>query len=223
MIRFQIPKAYLPGFETLMTLTNEQVADLTAFLENIQIGTGIQSFGKLFEERFGNEPSFQQGLAGTLYSLGSFRLNPSTIDLKDRVASLARSFADQVKKDYDEKAIIRLEEVLSRLLDSATNLTITFKAFQLLSENESVFRDNHIITDIRLLFKEELGNKERHGLVTHKLKIQAEDSGDQNDYFFSLTFSDLQKLQEQITRAMDKEKLIREDYKETMSFINITE
>lgn len=223
MIRFQIPKAYLPGFESLLSLQSQQVEQIITFLKKIPVGTGPQTFASLFDEEFKNQPGIGRPLAATLYSLGSFKLNAVKASQREIVEGFTQSFHEQTKNKHSGDELKKFSDILSLFFESNSSLALSFKAFQLLSENESVFRENHIVTDIRLLFKDELNDSNRYGLITHQLKLQAEDSGEQNDYYFSLTIADLHKLQEQITRALEKEKLIRQDYKSSISFITITE
>ena len=223
MIRFQIPKAYLPGFEILLSLQPEQFNLLLDFLKKIPVGTGPQTFANLFDEHFKTHLEINRQLAATLYSLGSFKLNLEKVSQTELIESLSNSFFEQTKKKPSQDDLIKLKEILVKLFDANSTLTQTFKGFQLLSENDTVFRENHIITDMRLLFKDELADSHRYALIIHQLKIRAEVNGEQDDYYFSLNNADLHRLQDQITRAIEKEKLIRDDYKKNISFITITE
>ena len=224
MIRFQIPPAYLSGFETLLTLQFDQVAQIIQFLQIIPVGTGPKTFGELFDDHFKDQTIINRQLADTLYSLGGFKLGQDEkISFIEIVDGLTKSFALSSQNVYTEDNLKSLSDNLTKVLEACRQLTITFKAFSLLSANESIFRENQIITDIRLLFNEQLEDNNRHGLVVHQLKLNVEENGEQNDYYFSLTLTDLQKLQDQITRALEKERLIKEDYKNNISFISITE
>jgi hypothetical protein len=224
MIRFQIPSAYLSGFETLLKLQSDQIDQIIQFLKTIPVGTGPKTFGELFDDYFEDQSAINHQLANTLYSLGSFKLGQDEkLSFTEIIEGLTHSFASNSQNEYNEDDLKRLSENLTKVLQTGKKLTITFKAFNLLSANESIFRENQIITDIRLLFNEQLEDNDRHGLVIHQLKLNVEENGEQNDYYFSLTITDLQKLQEQITRAIEKERLIKEDYKNNISFINITE
>lgn len=223
MIRFQIPRPFLPGFESLISLDNKQIKEIVQFLTSVPVGTGPQTFGSLFIDKFKGRPPFTNNLASTLYSLGSFILNTEKVSRGELVSSLAQSYNEQTGRKLNEDKVKKLELTLQEAVDASNSLVATFKAFQLLSENESVVRDAHIVTDIRLLFKEEMENQQRHGLVKHQLKLQVEEDGEQTDYYFSITITDLQKMQDQITRALQKEGLIRSDYENSISFISITE
>jgi hypothetical protein len=222
MVRFQLPNAYLTGIQKLLTLQIGQVESIVQFLHNVKVGTGPQSFANQYEATFRGQEAFSRQLGGIIYGLSSFRLNQrerlSDQEIADGLIESLKNQAPETTENDQNK----LSEYLLRIFSASNALKITFKAFSLLSENESVFRENHIITDIRLLFKDDIVDSARHGLIIHQLKINAEENGQQTDYYFSLTSTDLQKLKDQITRAIEKEKMLLEDYR-NISFITITE
>jgi hypothetical protein len=229
MVRYQIPKALIAGFEILLSLRPEEVESLVHFLQMIDVGTGPKSFGNQFEIFFKKNETFTPALARTIFGLGHFKLNALVkADDEETTIALAQSFTSQ-SRDFQEgtpktnEAINHLSKTLLAIFRAMKRLTLTFKAFSLMSENDSVYRTNHIITDIRLLFQDDIQDPSRHGLVIHQLKLTAEKDSEQYNYYFSLTLNDLQKLQEQIKRAMEKEEILRQDYKNSISFITITE
>lgn len=225
MIRFQIPKLFVAGFETLLSISDELIKEMVDFLNSVPVGTGPRTFGNLFFNKFSRENILNTRLASTLYSLGGFILNARNENLsqEELVSSLANSYRDQVQPNLTEDQVKKLESSLLTILSAIEPLRVTFKAFELLAENDRVVRDGHIITDIRILFKQEIVDPTRYGIIKHQLRLQVEEDGQPTDYYFSLSNTDLLKLQGQITRALEKEKLIRSDYEERISFINITE
>ncbi|THU34211.1 hypothetical protein FAM09_24645 [Niastella caeni] len=191
---------------------------------NVTVGTGPQSFGNEFEEAFKSNKKFSRDLYITLYSLGSFRGYRGEKYTDEELAeAIKESFIAQKGDILKDEEKDRLYGNLVFLLKSVLKLQMTFKAFSLASERESVYRDARIVTDIRPLFNENLSDKGRYGLVTHQLKLTTEENDESVDYFFGLSLSDLKKLKEQIERAIDKENLIRDNYKDQISFITITE
>jgi hypothetical protein len=227
MVRYQIPTAYMPGLKSLLSFPQEEVKPLAAFIEEIEVGTGPQRFASSFEDKFKSSKGYDRNLAVTIYGLGGFRLNQKENYSNEEIAgSITSSFVAQSapRKDVftpDQSA--QLSANLLILLNASNKLNLTFKAFSLQSENEIVFRDNHIVTDIRPLFNEDLEDNHRHGLIVHHLKVNAEINGDQKEFYFSMTVNDLHKLQEQILRAIEKDRLLRQDYQSNISFISITE
>lgn len=224
MVRFQIPPPYLPGFEIIRNLSPEEVKMLTDFLEKIDVGIGPQTFGKEIEEAFKEYKKFNRELYTTVYSLGSFRVYQREKFTDEELAeAIKQSFIVQSASTSPVEEKDRLYENLLLLLKSIFKLQITFKAFSLASERESVYRNVRIVTDIRPLFNENLADSSRYSLVTHQLKLTVEENDESVDYFFGLNLTDLKKLKDQIERAIEKENLIRDNYKDQISFITITE
>jgi hypothetical protein len=220
MLSIQIPKFFLPGFKQLSNRTTEQVQKIAAFLEKVPIGTGAETFEKLFIDNF--QEWGNAGIASTIFSLASFtNSDVNKLDHQQLAEKLAHSYVEQ----SDEKGRDVLETLIANLitlLNSIGQLSATFKVFSLLSENGKTFKSSHIVTDIRLVFSENLENKNRHALLIHHLKISAEVNDETKEYFFSLDTADLRKLKEQIERAEKKDHIIREQYGD-MSFITVTE
>lgn len=225
MPRFQLPNLYLAGFDSMLTLQDAQVEKIADFLKNIPVGTGPQNFAIMAEVGLGEKNAVDPRLIGTLYSLGNFRLSEDGFSIEELTNAISESYFEQSvnRNILTQEQRDRFKWILSKFFSVSDNLTVSFKAFQLMAEKENVMRDNRIVTDIRLLFKEELTDTPRQGLVIHQLKIEAEDTGETISHFFSLTSTDLEKLQVQINRALEKENLIRKDYQGLIDFIKITD
>ena len=55
------------------------------------------------------------------------------------------------------------------------------------------------------------------------MNLKTEENNREKEYFFSMDTTDLRKLKEQLERAEEKDRLIREQYGDAISFITITE
>lgn len=224
MVRFQIPKAYLPGFEAILALSLKQVNSIVTFLKTVPVGTGPRTFSELFSTELDKDLNLHPSLPSTIFSLGSFKSNEGEVlSLESLVKGLVVSFGEQYGKSYLPEQLTQLEQNLLQILSNSQQLSISYKAFNLLAENSRLYREGHVVTDIRLLFKETINEAERHGLILHQLKVESEEGGDNYDYYFSLSHNDLLKLKEQITRAIEKERIIREQYGTIISFIDLTD
>ena len=221
MVNIQIPKMLLPGFQSLANLSNNQVNEIGLFLQTVPIGTGNGTFRELFEEKFPDVSN--PVIPFTIFSLASFQTSELKDLNPDELADLLlKSYIEQT---HDESPIVKdsLKSNLLVVFENLNNILVSYKVFSLLSENGKIFTGSHIISDIRLIFKDKINNKDRNALIIHKLKVITEESNEKKEYFFSLDTSDLKKLKEQIERAEEKDKLIREQYSDVMSFITITD
>lgn len=199
----------------------EQAKEVVAFLQQVPVGTGNVSFGKSFDAKFG---AFSGTiLSDTIYSLASFNSSSAGSASNAELAeALKNSFVAQTNTT-DEKVVMQFKDNLVIILNGIQNLSATFKAFGLQSENSRTFRECRVVTDIRLLFNDDITSKERKAMLVHRLKVKTEENNREKEYFFSMDTTDLRKLKEQLERAEEKDRLIREQYGDAISFITITE
>lgn len=222
MVNIQIPKAYFQGFQSLASLPTEQISSIVAFLKEIPVGSGVNSFTLLFDQTF---PDLEtKGIAQTIYSLASFSVSDLELTHDDLVNELLISFKDQMDDSNETPQLIEgLKRNLLQIFQNIDKLESCYKVFNLLSENSKVLKTAHIITDIRLVFKDNLQENDRNALIIHRLKLKSEEGEVEKEDYFSLDTTDLKKLKEQIERAEEKERLIREQYLDVFSFITITD
>lgn len=221
MVNIQIPRFFLPAFQALSVADSTQIQEIGIFLKNVPIGTGHVTFEKMFDEKF--ESLAISGLASTVFSLASFTLSEyKDLQGTELLDALGNSYKSQASVTEDD-TLNNLKSNLRTIFDSMGNLTASYKVFSLLSENSRIYKDCRIVSDIRLVFKDDIDDEKRDALVIHRLKINVGENNKSKEYFFSLDTSDLNKLGEQITRAQEKDRLIKEQYKNAMTFITITQ
>ena len=98
---------------------------------------------------------------------------------------------------------------------------ILMKQKYLCPATKNNFLESRVISDIRIVYENELSEKEQCALVIHNLKIRFFSKNNSFDEFFvALNLSDLEKLKETIERAIQKDKLIRDNNHE-LTFISI--
>ncbi len=213
----RIPKEFISGFEILKELDLDQVKEISTFLGTIPYGTGTKEFNRRFNENFPeiDTPS----LSNTIYSLGSILLN-----FEESVEEIAIMLTDSLKEDIDNVEEGDLEEKITLILHNSTNLKDTFKAYNLISDNDITYSKGRVYSDIRLLFSDDLSvnQSNKKAVIIHKLKIEAEQNYSPKNFYFSMDSSDLLKLKELINRALDKDEKIRSD-NSNIDFIKITD
>ena len=221
MLSIQIPKPFLSGFQSLAQISAAQAKQVANFLEQISVGTGGDTFEKMFDEKFIDLAN--TGIASTIFSLASFTTSElNNLSDGELGEALTQSYSEQTGTK-DEAHLQQLKKNLLLIFEKLGRLSSSYKVFGLLSENSRTFKNCRIVSDIRLVFNDDLADKNRNALIVHRLKINAVENDEKKEYFFSLDTNDLKKLKEQIERAEEKDKLIREQYAETISFITVTE
>ncbi len=221
MAQYQIPEQYLPGFKQLLSLELEQVKKIAATLSEMPVGSGPKTMISLLAKD--NDLPFIQEIGQSIFSMGKL-LTAKDANLSEISLGLAQAYVVQNNEALENDEVVKnLTEKIEQLLVSGKNLKTTFKAFSLLSSNERIYRKGQIISDIRLVFNDELEEHQRHALILHQLKIEHQIDYDSQDFFLTLDTKSLRKLKEQIDRALIKEETIKANYSNEMFFIEVTE
>lgn len=114
----------------------------------------------------------------------------------------------------DNRRISEKREDLASLLSPDGIIAFSAKAGELLTEQNNVFCRSHIVTDIRPVFDEKA--EQIQGFVPfHMLAITYHEGDETNTSYFALDYSDLLSMRQQIDRAEQKEKLLRDTLKDT--------
>jgi len=214
----RIPNELISGFETIISLPINDIKKISSFLYTLKTGTGINDFKNKLNSEF-VFPN-KSGLSDTLYSLGSILLNFDE-SIEEISEMLLEAIEKSVEYEYDSSD---LKKKLSLLLKNAGNLKSTFKAHELLTENNINYRDSRIFSDIRLLFNNDIYSKKniRDAIIIHRLKIETNRNGTDENFYVSLDSNDLIKFKELINRAITKDEQIKADYS-YIKFIELTD
>lgn len=212
-----IPKEFISGFEKLKNLSVAQVDEISTYIHKIPYGTGTKQFEKQLEEKFPDIDTHY--LSNTIYSLGSV-LNK----FDESIEEISIMLTDSLKEEIENVEEGKLEEKINLVLKNLGNLKDTFKAYNLISDNDITYLKSRIYSDIRLLFNEDLSidHSDKKAVIIHKFKIEAEKNNASKYFYFSMDSNDLLKLKGQINRALKKDEKIRTDHSD-VNFIKTTE
>lgn len=214
MKNYQIPERYLKGFQIIASQPPEAIQRMGALLKEMPIGGDLSEFMKAFQEE--TEPFLL--LAETIFSLGGLLVEET--DYEALSQSLTLAYIKQMGDGVVPEEKKRLEGNLKLLFDNAGNLKKTYKAFQLLTENQRNYMGSRVMTDIRLIFDEDIGAPTQTGVITHQLKLDYQDADESKQFFLSLNRNDLIELKNELERALEKEKHIKQDQKQ-IGFVEI--
>ena len=221
MANYRIPESQMPGFSALIQISDEQFDLLLETLRKFPSGAGLEAFQVVLKERLPNS-SFEN-LASVIFSFGTLLSKTKNHPYEDAVLGLSNAYISSSKIKLNSSQEEMLLSRLQKIFDNYHNLRNTFKAYNLLSSNENVFIDAQIISDVRIIFNEDLDDQDRNAVIIHRLKIECDSRENSKDFYFALDSKDLIKLSQQIQRAIQKEELIKTNYSSSMSFIDITD
>lgn len=216
MARFEIPEPLIPGFTSILELDDNQFNNLIIDINQFPAGASKNSF----EEKIkGNIDTKDYAiLAETIFSFGSLLFNNNSDPVDSLAEEIAKIYSEKI--DLTEDKLNKLINRLQNIFNSAGQFKITFKAINLLLDNDNIYRNSRILTDLRFVFDNDIADKSNCAVVIHRLKIEYQSNEDNKFFYFSLDNKDLLDLKEQIDRAVKKEKSIMENHS-SIDFINI--
>lgn len=209
MLRFQIPDSAIPTFTELSKLSKEDTNKIVSLLQQVEIGDTLDDFLEIFKNTKLSKDII--GMEETIYSFGGLLANEKESDLQSIAAALTKAYEEKREGKIEENEVKRLNENLLIIFESADNLKKTFKAFHLFTENDKLYNNSRIITDMRLLFNDEIESPPGCGVILHQLKIEYVENGKRKSVFVSLNRDDVRELSENLQRALKKEEIIKEN------------
>lgn len=221
MVRYKIPEQYLPGFKLIFNLTNKKVQLIQRTLLETPIGYGPERAAKSVEKELDLKGEEIEIIFKTIYSLINLKMEEE--DETDNVQFLNDIVEayQRVDEELLDKKKSKLLNNLLALIESDNNIKNTIKATELLYEHERTFIEGRIITDVRLVFDEDVEKADQSALIIHKLKIKYLKDGKYEEVYYTLDFEDLTKLKNIAERGIKKDRLIRNNTIENISFIDI--
>lgn len=218
MADLQIPDNLETGFKQLIEIPNQKFSELLHLIESVKIGISLDELKKLFDNYFNNEYS---ELPRLIFSFGELLLKGDS-----DYATIASNLTAAYKKLTNEENNTHLDTLRNNLLlifNKFDNLKLSLKALELLSENNNLFLNSRIITDIRSIFYDDLQDSPKYAVIIHNLKLEFQNDNDTKSIYLSLDLNDLNTLKKVVDKAILKEQRIKEDYKNQLTFIKINE
>jgi hypothetical protein len=139
-------------------------------------------------------------IAGTSYSAGT------SVDETLDVVIKSIKDGDIVKLTEVDAEILKVR--LARLVKS-TSVDLVAKASELLRANDRTFQSVRIATDLRPIYSGD-NLSVAGGVIIHQLAIRATRNGRRETTYYALDSIDIQALNAVISRAMKKDKALRE-------------
>ena len=109
------------------------------------------------------------------------------------------------EKDYGKARLI-----IERILNLEKTIGIISKISYLSDENPNHYIKSHIISDLRYIFYSEPTKIPDYALIKHTFKIDYFSNMEMQEIFLTVSIEDLQEIENNIKRAINKEKTLRE-------------
>ncbi|NER23040.1 MAG: hypothetical protein F6J86_35795 [Symploca sp. SIO1B1] len=211
MALFEIPKRYYPTLRDLIALNEQQASKLIEALQELPLSLNSK---KSLATVLAKLKRIQLSHGEEIISFLSF-LHYSLEKEDDKIIPQELAF-DVAEAINNEKSLPSLNQVdkqnfsnrLVAFLQASSSLGIIAKGEKLFWDNERVYLESRILTDIRTVFQE--FNEEPVGaVIVHNLRITYRQNDQEQELFMALDESSLVNLSQQIARARAKVKAIK--------------
>lgn len=219
MANYQIPEEFLNGFKSLATFNSKEIVIVCKIMNELPVGAPPKILKDQLNSQLNLKDSVSIDLSTTLFSFGDL-LTSSSSTVEKLSKEVAISYSNSSSKPLSESNLNALETNLTSIFNNCNNLKTTFKALSLVRDNGNIYHEARVISDIRLIFNDDLLLKDRSAMIIHQLKLSYYNEDIEKETYISLDKKDLNQLKDQIDRALEKEKAITETYKD-MTFINL--
>ncbi len=106
---------------------------------------------------------------------------------------------------FNEVSIVLFRERLLAILESENSLSLGFKILNVARDQERLFLESRILTDIRTIFRSDSDISVPLGAtITQMLKIEYFELNQRKEFFVALEPTDIEQLSDQIDRAKQK-------------------
>jgi hypothetical protein len=208
MAQFIVPRQYQAGLAKLVQFDDDLQLKL---LDALASEEPTVNFNRLIDRVAAKVDEVQQGeVDDVLRSVVGLYLRRTNYEgsTSDMIEGILRA----PTLGIDEKNQEHYREYFGRLLGIVA-LDATAKALNLAVDNERVFYNARVLTDVRPVFVEDPVNNSSEepyaAIATHTLKLSYYEGGDTKDFYVALDNEDVGTLQEVLERADAKAESVK--------------
>jgi hypothetical protein len=199
----QVPNRYIPMLNSVRNLSQPAAAELLRALGSAQVTASPKEMVSNIAE---SVPSVSreelEKILEVLYSLYHVR-EFSELNRNSFLSELVESVRENANPKIPDEELPIIRQRFKDLLGLKTLESIS-KAIGLQREEERIYCEAKIISDIRPVFGNDVKLKPVAATITHSLKISYHENGDHKEFYIVLDEVDLNELAEVIKRAKTK-------------------
>lgn len=213
MPQITIPKAAYPAIQHLIHFSN---ADFEVFLDALSKAEPSLDQGDFWTHVAKHADRIDHAVIESvlheIFDMHKARLNASKdgFSIEDFSGAVAEAASSAKSKEFPfEKGDGKiLKERLMRIFEGRKGLNVTVKAMGVMADQDHVFLEARILTDIRPVFNSK-GDSVEAAVIVHNLRIHYGQDSDHRDFYVALDTSDIQLLREALDRADMKAKCLQ--------------
>lgn len=198
---------YQNGIKLLLAMEDEAFQFLLTALEAESPSLNSEKLFQSISQSIQNvDNAVLANIIEILKSFYDFR-SSRKLDNNDAIEQIISScIEDESLSDiFDEGSKFLFRERLLSILDSENSLSLAYKILNVTRDQERLFLESRILTDIRTIFRSDSDLLVPLGAtITQMLKIEYFESNQRKEFFVALEPSDIEQLYDQINRAKQK-------------------
>lgn len=208
-----IPRPFHSGFATLMSMSDKEMQQLIHALRETSPTQNPERFASLAAARAGADATEIDSIFQVILSLYTLRAQLD-LPLNDAINVICKALERtgigelQPKDGNKDGNWDPFRERLRNLLSLDRTVGVVAKAQSIWTQQPSIFRDAHILTDVRPVFTEHPEEGPIAALLVHQLHVTYEQDRDEKHFFVALDSEDLRMLRAVLDRAEAKGKSI---------------
>lgn len=201
-----IPSQYEDGFAKLLSLLGREPAqELLEALKEVPPTMDYSAMISALDQRTNTIP--HDDVADIVFAL--LPLSTLQADLDTSASNIAESISRELERSDSENLRLtsevreRFKDFLVELLSSPP-LKIAGKARNLQLEDEHVFQEARIVTDIRPVFGDDSESRPVGAIIVHTLKLGYLDGNQFKNFYISIDAKDIRVVRDLLERADTK-------------------
>ena len=209
LMTLRIPQEDLPAISTMRALSDGAIKELISAIDSAPSTTDLGALSDGISKKVRSIPSDRlSSIIDALYTLYYIR-EMAGVEHSTFLEDLVDSVQSNPKVSVPKKDVGKLRARLGRLLEIAAFNTLA-KAGRLQRHGERLYCDSQILSDIRPVFGPNPTVRPVGAVVTHTLKLGYHEGSAHKEFYVILESDDLMALDEVVTRALAKDKALRD-------------
>jgi hypothetical protein len=210
MSALDIPDEYEYGIKLLLQMNDEIGKKFIKALSESQPTLYIENLVESVSQKLKDilTPSNVKDMIEALLALYGVR-DSLDVETSEFIKNLEEAVLESESFSNISNNLQISKPLITELLDLDEPLSIASKAFNILLDHERVFLSSKILTDIRPIFSNRKVESPVGAVIVHMFKIDYREGSESKEFFVALDTADINKLENVLRRAKEKEKAIQ--------------
>lgn len=194
----------------MVRLDPAKKAGLLRTLKEGKPSLDLDEIATTFAAQYGVETEAAKRIIWMLQNMYSSRvqMGASANDFAEGLARAANA-VDSSSYKAPSHEVASSKDFLRDVLSLDTTLGIVSRGMSILLEQERLFSECRVFSDVRPVFDADLGAAPSAAVIVHKLKIDYQQDDENKSFFVSLDATDLMRLRDVVERAIKKDAGLR--------------